>query len=123
MTAIVPIDEADLVPGGPTAAQFSAGKVLNLPALAYLRVRIKAGDVATVRPWYYRDGEWWPVRGDGASPSPGAAPVTANPATFGGKAEGYFAVLGLSGPVMLVSSDGSATEITKAFIEPCEALP
>lgn len=117
--AITCVDPADLDPTGPTAAQYAAGKVLLLSALSMVRVNIKAAGIVSVRPWYWRYGDWWPLHGDGAAA--GAAPVNAVPAVYGGRAEGYFAGLGLSCPVMMVTETGIAYDVTTCYIERAEA--
>lgn len=115
------IDLGDLSPSGPTAMAADQWEQVN--ALAFLRVRLRVSDVLAVRPWYWRDAQWWPMRADGAPLSAGTAPLTADPAKFDGKAEGFFAALGLSNPVAMVAEIGSAESSEDCFIEPCEMLP
>lgn len=91
----------------------------HINSLGLLRVRIKVGDGAavTLRPWYERDGEWWPLRFDAAE-NVGTEGVTADPNQNQGKAEALYACAGLSSAVCLVVESGDADDVVLAYIEP-----
>lgn len=125
MGLIAVIDPSDLTAAaaGPTALAESQHEHIN--ALSFVRVRLRlalaAGGPVSVRPWYWRDGQWWPLRGDGATPSAGTAPVTADLAVFEGKAEGYFGALGVCHQVAIVTEDGSADDVQECYIDAVDA--
>lgn len=99
-------------------------KVVRLGALAMVRVWFEVGvGVVAVRPWYKRDGKWWPMRFDGATLSAGAAPLTADATKMLGRADGFFVAAGISHPVALVDETNDGEGVNEAFIEPCEMLP
>lgn len=110
------------LPGAPTPEMEAAQVVMRFLGRAGLRLRAKhdgAGAVVKLRPWYYRDGIWWPLRGDG-DPSVSVAPVTVDPTVFGGKAEGFFVTGGLSHYVCVLVESGSAGDVEKCFVEPAD---
>jgi len=111
------------VPGGAPEAM-TEGTVVKMTALSLLRVRLRlvngAGAAVAVRPWYYRDGNWWPLRGDGAGAGPG--PVTATPgvlqdASGRALAEGLYVAAGLSHSLCLVVESGNASDVSTALVE------
>lgn len=83
----------------------------------YLKVRLAAATAPVgVRPYYERDGRWWPMRADGVS-GVGVDPVTADPSVRGGLAEGLFACSGVSSFVCLVAESGTPASVVAAFVE------
>lgn len=103
------------VPVGAPSTVADASK-LYVHSLNYLWVRLLAvGGIVAVRPWYYKDSRWWPLRYDGAGI--GVAAVTADPANLGGKAEGVFHTIGLSASVVLVLESGIIGNVSEAHLD------
>ena len=103
------------VPGGAPSTVADDSK-LDVHSLNYLRVRLlAAGGIVSVRPWYYKDSRWWPLRYDGAGV--GVAAVTADPANLGGKSEGVFHTVGLSSTVVLVLESGVIGNVSEAHLD------
>lgn len=125
MAQLIPIAEADLLAAVNGPSDLDPTQHAQVIALSFVRVRVLLADDASgavaVRPWYWRDGKWWPLRADGAGA--GTAPVTADPAVHGGRAEGYYAALGLSNPVAMAAESGDDDDAASAvvYIEPCDA--
>lgn len=102
----------------------AAASLMDFVGRDYLRVRLKltespSGPVS-VRPWYWLDGEWWPLRADAAA-DVGVKPVTADGGSFSGKADGFFLTGGLGCKVVLVVEDGDLDDIEKAFVDAADA--
>lgn len=125
MGLLLVIDPSELTAAsaGPTDLADAAHEHVN--ALSHVRIRLRLASGASgpvgVRPHYWRDGQWWPLRGDGATPSAGPAPVTADPAIFDGKAEGYYATFGLCHEVALVAESGDADDVEECYIDAIDA--
>lgn len=80
--ATPPIVTAALLPATQKLGSFSAG---------YLKVRLAvSGSAVAVRPYYERDGRWWPLRADAVA-GVGIEPVTADPTIRGGLSEALYA--------------------------------
>lgn len=100
-----------------TAAQLPAAQKLGSFSAGYLKVRLAvSGSAVAVRPYYERDGRWWPLRADAAS-GVGVEPVTADPAIRGGLAEGLYACTGVSSFVCLVAESGVPADVLAAYLE------
>ena len=115
-----PVDVATIVAatGGPS--DLAAGEHMQMIAPSLLRVRVQTvpgTDVVGIRPWYWQDGKWWPMRYDSLA---GTDPVTANGALNDGKAEGYFASAGLSHEIALVTETGVPASVELALVDACE---
>lgn len=103
---------------GPTDLEDSEHRQFIAPSLLRLRLLTVSGtDVVSVRPWYWQDGQWWPMRFDALE---GVGAVTADGAQNGGKAEGYFATGGLSHEIALVVESGVPSSLNLAIVDACE---
>jgi hypothetical protein len=103
---------------GPTDLADSEHRQFIAPSLLRLRLLTVSGtDVVSVRPWYWQDGQWWPMRFDAAE---GVGAVTADGAQNGGKAEGFFATGGLSHEIALVVESGVPASLNLAIVDACE---
>lgn len=103
---------------GPTDLADSEHRQFIAPSLLRLRLLTVAGtDVVSVRPWYWQDGQWWPMRFDALA---GVDAVTADGAQNGGKAEGYFATAGLCHEIALVVESGAPASLNLAIVDACE---
>lgn len=120
MLQLAPIALATILAAvnGPDDLAASEHKQFIAPSILRLRLMTIPGtDVATVRPWYWQDGQWWPMRFDALA---GVDGVTADGAQNGGKAEGYFATAGLSHEIALVVESGVTASIELAIVDACE---
>ena len=120
MLQLAPITLATILAAvnGPTDLADSEHRQFIAPSLLRLRLLTVAGtDVVSVRPWYWQDGQWWPMRFDALS---GVDAVTADGAQNGGKAEGYFATAGLSHEIALVVESGAPASLELALVDACE---
>lgn len=101
------------------AAQLPATQKLGSFSAGYLKVRLAVtGAAVSVRPYYERDGRWWPLRADAAGV--GIEPVTADPAIRGGLSEALYACTGVSSFVVLVAESGLASDVVAAYLETVE---
>ena len=115
-----PVDLATIVAatGGPSDLADDEHMQMIAPSLLRVRVQtIPGADVVGIRPWYWQDGQWWPMRFDALE---GVGPVTADGAQNDGKAEGYFASAGLSHEIALVVESGVPASIDLALVDACE---
>lgn len=102
------------------AAQLPATQKLGSFSAGYLKVRLAvSGAAVSVRPYYERDGRWWPLRADAAA-AVGVDPVTADPTIRGGLSEGLYACTGVSSFVVLVAESGLASDVVAAYLEAVE---
>lgn len=103
---------------GPTDLADSEHRQFIAPSILRLRLLTVSGtDVVSVRPWYWQDGQWWPMRFDALA---GVDAVTADGAQNGGKAEGYFATAGLCHEIALVVESGAPASLNLAIVDACE---
>ncbi len=120
MLQLAPITLATILAAvnGPDDLAATEHKQFIAPSILRLRLLTVAGtDVVSVRPWYWQDGQWWPMRFDAVN---GVDAVTADGAQNGGKAEGYFATCGLSHEIALVVESGVPASIDVALVDACE---
>ena len=120
MLQLAPITLATILAAvnGPTDLADSEHRQFIAPSLLRLRLLTVAGtDVVSVRPWYWQDGQWWPMRFDVLA---GVDAVTADGAQNGGKAEGYFATAGLCHEIALVVESGAPASLNLAIVDACE---
>lgn len=99
------------------AAQVAEGEKFPCFGSGYLKVRLAAvGSAVGVRPYYERDGRWWPLRADSVV-GVGASAVTADPGVRGGLSEGMYAAAGISSYVCLVAETGVPASVAAAYLE------
>jgi len=100
-----------------TAAQLPTAQKLGCFSAGYLKVRLAvSGASVSVRPYYERDGRWWPLRADAAA-GVGIEPLTADPTIRGGLSEALYACTGVSSFVVLVAESGLASNVVAAYME------
>lgn len=118
---IICLERADLA--GKTPDDIDEESKRYFVGRGYVRVRLKleeVEDTVSVRPWYWLDNEWWPLRHD-AAPGVGTEPVTADGAVLDGKAEGFFVTGGLGCWMVLIVEEGDVDYIQKAFLDASDA--
>lgn len=113
---LIPLDQS---PPTPPAGVADESK-MHFVGRDFLRVRLKLGESSSgpvsVRPWFYLDEEWWPLRADGAD-GVGVQPVTADPSAYDGKADGFFVTGGLASFVVLVLESGDGDDVESAYVD------
>jgi len=113
----------DLVPATPPAGVPDESK-MHFVGRDFLRVRLKLGEspsgAVSVRPWFYLDDEWWPLRADGAD-GVGVEPVTADDSVNAGRADGFFVTGGMACWVVLVAESGDVDDVAEAFVDAADA--
>lgn len=116
MGLITPVMESDLV-ADEAGTPLTPDQVEHINALSFLHVWLEVEGIVAVRPWFKRDGKWWPLRFDAAGV--GVAPLQADDSMRQGRADGVFAALFLSCPVAIVAEIGTASDVHECRIEPC----
>lgn len=117
MGVLVPVLEAALVNDEAGTPALPAESVEHVNALSYIHVWLEVEGKVAVRPWYKRDGKWWPLRFD--ANGAGVEPLTADDTLRLGRADGVFAALFLSHPVAMVAEVGDPSDVHECHIEPC----
>lgn len=113
VTVLTPAPSAD-----PTALKGSA-ELCSAPSLdVLLKAAAGGGANVSVRPWFWQEGEWWPLGYDAVATT--AAPVTADKTKLTGKANGRYQFQ--RGPlwVVLVLESGSLADIEAAYLNSVE---
>lgn len=110
------------VPPTPPSGVAAASKQHIVSSRGYLRVRLEANDDSNktrVRPWFWRDGKWWPLRADGEE-GVGTEPVTANPDLYNNKADQMYVTGGLSSHVVVVLEAGDVQDVEACYLDVCD---
>lgn len=87
-----------------------------------LRVRLVVSEETPVRvrPWYYQNGRWWPMRAD-AEPGVGAEPVSADSDLYQGKADQFYVIGEISAYVVGVLEAGDVEDVEAMYFDLVDA--
>jgi hypothetical protein len=118
---LVPLPAPPTDPPGVVRAA-TPNSIRYLVGRGLLRVRLAVSDESPirVRPWFYADGRWWPLRA-ASDPGVGTEPVSADSDLYQGKADQFYVIGQIANYVVVVFEDGAVEQVEAMYLDLVDA--